>query len=185
MEEKKKPMSYILVVTGSVRPNNANEKVVPLVIDELEKHDAQVKVASLKDLQLPFFDAPLPPSSPDFVPEHESVKAWTSMVAEASAVVFVTPEYNHTASPVQLNAIDWIGKEWVDKIVGLIGYGWTSGAGQAHATLREALAVNLKATIVDEQANLFFMKDLNPDGTVLDKEAVQKKIASVVTGILS
>ena len=30
-------MPNIVVVTGSVRPNSANEKVVPLVVAELEK----------------------------------------------------------------------------------------------------------------------------------------------------
>ncbi len=79
-------------------------------------------------------------------------------------------------SPVQLNAIDWVFKEWEDKPVALIGYGWRSGAGQAHATAREALAVNLKARVGDEQTNLFFMKDLHPDGTIADAEAVRGKI---------
>ena len=87
-------------------------------------------------------------------------------------------------SPVQLNAVDWIGKEWEDKPVALIGYGWRSGAGQAHATAREALAVNLKAKVGDEQANLFFMKDLNPDGTVADVEAVQGKIGASLDELL-
>ena len=111
------------------------------------------------------------------------VKAVT-MVADADGVVLVTPEYNHTMSPVQLNAIDWVFKEWEDKPVALIGYGWRSGAGQAHATAREALAVNLKAKVGDEQANMFFMKDLNPDGTVLDKAAVDGKIGAAIDEVL-
>ena len=64
----------------------------------------------------------------------------------------------------ELNAVEWIGKEWEDKPVSLIGYGWRSGASQAHATAREALAVNLKANVLDTQANLFFMKDFSPTG---------------------
>ncbi len=177
-------MSNILVVTGSVRPNSVNEKVVPLVVSELEAQNAPVKIANLKELNLPFFDAPVPPSSPDFVATDEAVKQWTQLVGEADGVVFITPEYNHTMSPIQLNAIDWISKEWEDKPIALVGYGWTSGAHQAHATAREALAVNLKAKVGDEQTNLFFTKDLNPDGTVADEVSVKAKIAATINELL-
>lgn len=178
-------MSNILVVTGSARPNSVNEKVVPLVVAEVDKQGATVTVADLKELNMPFFDAPTPPSSPEFAAEHESVQSWTKMVADADGVVFVSPEYNHTMSPIQLNAIDWIGKEWEGKPIALVGYGWTSGAGQAHATAREALAVNLKAKVGDAQANLFMMKDLNADGSVADEASVNEKIAAAVTELLA
>lgn len=170
-------MTKILIVTGSVRPNSANEKVVPIVSELLNARDAEVTVADLRELDLPFFDNPVPPSDKSFAPTDQRVVTWTELVREADGVVFVTPEYNHTMSPVQLNAIDWIFKEWEDKPVALVGYGWRSGAGQAHATAREALAVNLKARVGDDQTNLFFMKDLNADGSVADKESVDAKIS--------
>tara|TARA_Y100001949_G_scaffold100035_1_gene84397 strand:+ start:1705 stop:2247 length:543 start_codon:yes stop_codon:yes gene_type:complete len=177
-------MASVLVVTGSVRPNSVNEKVIPIVVAELEAQGATTTVADLKKLALPFYDAPVPPASPDFSPTHENVKAWTSQVAEADGVVFVTPEYNHTMSPLQLNAIDWIGKEWQDKPIALVGYGWTSGANQAHATAREALAVNLKAKVGDTQTNLFLGNHLNPDGSVADKAAVKAKLTATITELL-
>ena len=177
-------MARILVVTGSVRPNSVNEKIVPLVVDAADAKGAKVTVANLKDMNLPFFDDPNSPTSPDFAPTHESVIAWTKQVAEADGVVFVTPEYNHTLTPVQLNAIDWIGKEWDGKPVALVGYGWTSGAGQAHATARESLAVNLKAKVGDNQTNLFFMKHIAPDGTILEQEEVAQKIDATLTELL-
>lgn len=177
-------MTNVLVVTGSVRPNSVNSKVVPVVEGALEAKGASVTVANLAEIDLPFYDDPLPPTAPEFAPTDERVLAWTKLVADADGVVLVTPEYNHTMSPVQLNAVDWIGKEWEDKPVALVGYGWRSGAGQAHATAREALAVNLKAKVGDDQANLFFMKDLNPDGSVLDQAAVDGKIGASMDDLL-
>ena len=177
-------MANILVVTGSVRPNSANSKVVPVVVAAAEAKGAAVTVADLGELNLPFFNDPVPPSAPEFASTDDRVQTWTKMVADADGVVLVTPEYNHTMSPVQLNAIDWVFKEWEDKPVALIGYGWRSGAGQAHATAREALAVNLKAKVGDEQANMFFMKDLNPDGSVLDKATVEGKIGAAIDELL-
>jgi len=177
-------MANILVVTGSVRPNSANSKVVPVVAGLLADKGQTVTVADLAELDLPFFNNETIPSDPNFATSDERVLAWTKLVAEADGVVLVTPEYNHTMSPVQLNAIDWIFKEWADKPVALVGYGWRSGASQAHATAREALAVNLKARVGDNQANLFFTKELNPDGSVLDAVAVRGKVDSAVEEIL-
>jgi NAD(P)H-dependent FMN reductase len=178
-------MSNILVVTGSVRPNSVNQKVVPLVVSEIEAQGASVVLADLKEIHLPFFDDPSSPSAPDFAPTNEAAKHWTQLVADADGVVLVTPEYNHTLTPVQLNAIDWIGKEWEAKPVALVGYGWETGGGQAHDTAREALGVNLKAKVGQTQANLFFMKDLNPDGSVADETVVNEKIAATVTELLA
>lgn len=178
-------MSYILVVTGSVRPNSVNEKIVPLVVEELQAQNAEVKVANLKELNLPFYDAPWSSTDPNFVPTHDSVKEWTKLVDEASGVVLVTPEYNHTVTPVQMNAIDWIGKEWTDKPIALIGYGWQSGAHQAHAAAREALASVLKAKVGDIQTNLFFNKDLNADGTVANEDSVKGQIKASINELLT
>ena len=177
-------MPDILVVSGSVRPNSVNEKIMPLVVKQLEEKGMDVTIANLKKLNLPFYDAPVPTSNPEFAPTDENVKRWTEMVDQADGVVLVTPEYNHTMSPVQLNAIDWIGKEWRDKPVALIGYGWTSGAGQAHATAREALAVNLKANVGEKQANLFLGKELGPDGAVADETIVSEKISAALDELL-
>lgn len=177
-------MSKILVVTGSVRPNSVNDKMVPYVADMLKQKGAEVTIADLKELDLPFLNSPVAPSSPDFAPTDERVKHWTELVAAAEGVVLVTPEYNHTMSPVQLNAVDWIFKEWEGKPVALVGYGWRSGASQAHAAAREALAVNLKANVLDEQTNLFFTKELNPDGSILDNQAVEHKVGATLDALL-
>lgn len=178
-------MPNILVVTGSIRPNSVNSKVVPLVVAELEKQGANVTVADLKELNLPFFDAPYSPTAPEFEPTNDAARQWTQMVADADGVLLVTPEYNHALSPVQLNAIDWIGKEWTDKKVGLVGYGWTSGAGQAHAVAREALSVVLKAKVGDYQTNLFLGKHLDPTGEVVDKDYVDSQIAQTVAELIA
>lgn len=170
-------MSNILVVTGSVRPNSVNQKIAPLVVDQLKAKGANPTIIDLGELNLPFFDAPIPPSSPDFEPTNEAAIKWTNLVDQADGVVLVTPEYNHTLTPIQLNAIDWIGKEWANKPIALVGYGWGTGGGQAHDAAREALAVNLNARVGEKQTNLFFTKDIDLDGSPLDAESVNQKIS--------
>src|SRR5690606_31817963 len=121
-------------------------------------------------------DAATPSLSDQFEVTDEGVKRWTTMVGEADGVVLVTPEYNHTMSAVQLNAVTWVGKEWQDKPVALVGYGWAGGS-RAHTTARETLANSgLKAKVGEKQANLAFKKDIELDGSVLDESAVSQKI---------
>lgn len=178
-------MLSILVVTGSARPNSVNEHIVPLVVAEVEKQGAGAKVANLKELNLPFFDAPYSPSNPAFEPTHDSVKQWTQLVADADGVVFVTPEYNHTLTPIQSNAIDWIGKEWISKPVALVGYGFTTGGGQAHQAAREALEATLHAKVGTVQTNLFLKKHIDTDGSLLEPEYVRDTIAATISDLVA
>jgi len=179
-----KNVSNILVVTGSVRPNNVNAKVVERVAGVLKDKDVTVTIADLGKLNMPFIDSPMPPSMPGFEPEHESVKEWTKMVDEADGVVFVSPEYNHNPSPVQMNAIDWISKEWNGKPVAIVAYGATSGGSQATLCLREAFSVTLKAHLGRHQANLFFGREIGYDGVITDDESVDGKIDAAVSELL-
>lgn len=176
-------MKKILVVTGSVRPNSVNKKVVPMVVSEVEALGAEALVADLAELNMPFFDAPMPPTAEGYEIPHDSVRRWSELVKAADGVVLVTPEYNHTMTPVQLNAIDWLAAEWVDKPVAMVGYGWRSGASQAQATAREALS-NLKATIIDTETNLYFTRDLTPTGDAIDEAAVREKIACTLSALV-
>ena len=177
-------MSKVLVVTGSVRPQSVNEKIVPVVVSALESRGQEVSLADVKELNLPFFDSAIVPSDPTYAPQSADVVRWTKMVDEADAVVLVTPEYNHTMTPVQLNAIDWIAKEWQDKPVALVGYGWGSGGAQAQATAREALAVNMKAKVGEKTTNLFFTKDIGMDGTIIDESSLNSQLSDTIDELL-
>jgi NAD(P)H-dependent FMN reductase len=176
-------MPNILVVTGSVRPNSVNQKVVPTVIEEVEKQGASATIADLGELALPFFNDEHSPLSPDFASSNDQVKTWTELVAQSDAVVFVTPEYNHMPSPVQANAIDWVGKEWADKRVGFVGYGW-SGAEMAIAVAKGALGKELRANLIPVQTNLFFTKEIALDGSYLDEHVVRASIAGTIAELL-
>ena len=46
----------IIIMTGSVRPQSVSEALLPLVQKTVEATGAQVHIANLKELALPFFD---------------------------------------------------------------------------------------------------------------------------------
>lgn len=168
-------MTNILVVTGSARPSSANSKVVEAVVANLQPREGvEVTVADVANLALPFMNAALPPSNPAYEITDPAVKAWQDMVLAADGVVFVMPEYNHSLSAIQKNAIDWLYKEWNDKPVALVAYGFYAGR---HAIAQfEEINTVIKAKLDQKITGLQFGEDLEFDGSAKDADALNEKL---------
>lgn len=172
-------MSNLLVVIGSARVGRVADKILEYIKTDIEgRDDVTMTVADLAELNLPFYNNELPAMSPDHVQTDENVAVWSKLVSAADGVVFITPEYNHTLTAIEKNALDWLFNEWNDKPVTAVAYGW-SGGSLAVATLREVLT-NVKADIKQDMAQLGFMKDLNPDGSILDQVNVSAQIKAAI-----
>ncbi len=177
-------MKKIVVVTGSVRSVRATDGLAKTVVKKLEKSkEFEVSLADIRELQLPLFDAPVPPSVESFSTDHENVKAWTQTIAQADGVVLLTPEYNAGLSAAQKNAIDWMSKEWKEKPVVAVGYGWHAAA----SALRHLHDVfeRLGAHQASRNAQLTFMQQINPDGTVIDEAYVDKELSEAIDSLRS
>lgn len=174
-------MTKVLIVMGSVRKGRVADKILGHVQAELKNYpEIQATVADVKELDLPFFDSELIPSDENYEITHPGVKRFSQMVSEADTVLILSPEYNHSIPAVLKNAIDWLFKEWQDKKVAFIGYGWAGGS-RSIAHLRVVLG-NLKAEMSDSEAHLHFMKEINVDGTIASdnaKEEINKVLKSL------
>jgi NAD(P)H-dependent FMN reductase len=178
-------MSRVIIVTGSARPNSVSHKVAPVVQAALTAHEGiETEVVDVATLALPFFDAPLPPSQEAFVATDANVQAWTKLVADADGVILLTPEYNGNVTAIQKNAIDWIYKEWVDKPVAFIGYGWYEPS-RSQAALRVSFEAVLKAKLVEPFTQLQFMKDISIEGDIVDQESVDGKIKATLDAFVA
>lgn len=172
-------MSNILVVIGSARKGRVADKVLDYIkADIAKREDVTITVADLAEAKLPFFDNEQSPLSPDYVINDSQVQAWSDAVQAADSVLFITPEYNHSVSAIQKNALDSLGADWANKPVSAVAYGW-SGGSLAVLNLREILE-NLKADAKHGMAQLGFMKDLNPDGSLMDEANVNLQIAAAI-----
>ncbi len=175
----------ILVVTSSVREGRAADNVLAFINEQLATYaDYEVSIADLKALPMPFFNAPASPSSEDFVPIDENVIAWTKMVGDADAIVFLVAEYNHSLTAVLKNAVDWIYKEWAGKPVTFVGYGWVGGA-RAIKHLRDIMGSNIAAKATENEVNLHFMKEIDLTGNVTDKETASSALKVVLEELKS
>lgn len=176
-------MTKILAVIGSARPGRIADKVLDYVKDDVAtRSDVELTVADLAELNLPFFNNETAPASPDYVITDPQVAAWSELVKANDSVLFITPEYNHTLSAIQKNALDSLGADWAEKPATAVAYGWTGGS-LAVETLREVLK-NLKADTKQSIAQLGFMKDLNPDGSLLDEANVKAQITAAINEIV-
>ncbi len=172
-------MSKILAVIGSARKGRVADKVLEYVkADIATRSGVELVVADLKELDLPFFENENPPLSPAFTITDPKIMAWSEIVKAADSVLFITPEYNHTLSAIQKNALDSLGADWNAKPATAVAYGWTGGS-MSVDTLRIVLK-NLKADVKEHMAQLGFMKDLNPDGSLLDEASVTAQIKATV-----
>lgn len=138
-------MVRVGIVVGSTRPNRSGENVARWVLEIARRRDdAEYELVDLKEINLPLFDEPIPPSAGKY--QHAHTKAWAKIVGSYDAFVFVVPEYNHGVSAALKNALDFVYAEWNNKAAGFVSYGSAGGA-RAVEQLRGILAELQVATV--------------------------------------
>ena len=137
----------VLGISGSLRRDSHNTELLRAAATllppgaELEIYDG------LRDI---------PPYAEDAPQNHPAVEDLKRRIAAADAVLFATPEYNHSIPGVLKNAIDWVsrplaGNPLWDKPVAVIGASTGMfGAVWAQAELRKVLGA-LHARVVDRE----------------------------------
>jgi len=127
------------VIVTSTRPGRKGKIVGDWFADYARAQDTgfEVVMTDLAELDLPLLDEPNHPRLRDYV--HDHTKRWSAIVDESDAFVFVLPEYNFTAPPSFVNAIDYLYLEWGYKPAGLVSYGGISGGLRAAQTAKTLL----------------------------------------------
>jgi NAD(P)H-dependent FMN reductase len=143
-------MLRVGIITGSTRPNRVNEQVARWALALAEKHGgAEYELVDIADYGLPLLDEPMPPSTGKYTKEH--TKRWAAKIDTLDAFVFISPEYNHGVSAALKNAIDFLYKEWNNKVAGFVSYGSASGV-RAVEHLRGVMA---ELQVADVRAQVF------------------------------
>jgi chromate reductase len=129
----------ILGVSGSLRRESYNTKLL---------HAAEELLPGYVEFEI--FDGlkAIPPydEDDDVPPTPKAVAAFREAVAEADAVLFATPEYNHSVPGQLKNAIDWLSRPltespFLNKPVAVVGASAGAfGAVWSQAELRKVLA---------------------------------------------
>ncbi len=146
-------MIKLKILTGSSRPTRFNPQpahwIEKIAKDYAAKAgDIEIELLDLAEINLPFLNEPESASSGNYTLPHTI--AWAAKIAEADGFIFVTPEYNHSYSPILKNAIDYLFQEWNFKPVTYISYGSLAGGSRAVEHLR-GIAGELKMFDLREQ----------------------------------
>ncbi len=117
-------MLNLQVIIASTRPSRMGPKAGAWAFERVRAHAKfAVELVDLAEVNLPMFDEPRHPR----LQEYEHTKAWSARVAAADTFVFVTPEYNYSAPPPLVNALDFLFHEWAYKPAGFGSYGGDVG----------------------------------------------------------
>lgn len=164
-------MLRIAIILGSTRPGRNGEAVAKWVYNIAKKRtDAEFEFVDIKDYNLPLLDEPLPPSLGKYSKDH--TKAWAAKIDSVDAFVFVTPEYNHGIPGALKNAIDFLYKEWNNKVAGFVSYGGVGGV-RSVEQLRLVMA-ELQVATVRAQVQLSLFADFE-NFSVFKPAAYQEK----------
>ncbi len=125
-----------MIIVGSVRPGRIGLPIAQWV-QKAAEGDWEIDFVDLAELDLPFMDEPNHPSIRKYTKQH--TLDWSARVDAADAVILVTPEYNHSFSPVLKNAIDFLSQEWWRKPVAFVSYGGVSGGTRGVVGLEPAI----------------------------------------------
>ena len=127
----------IKIIVGSVRPVRVGDQIAAALAPVLaEASGASVEIIDLAELALPMLDEPLMPAMGNYQKPHTI--AWSEMVKESDAVVFLTPQYNGGYPAALKNAVDYLYHEWSAKPALIVSYGGHGGS-QSGAQLRSVL----------------------------------------------
>lgn len=149
-------MIKIAVILGSTRPGRNGEAVARWIVEQGQtRTDASFELVDIADYNLPLLDEPAPPSLGQYTKEHTRV--WSEKINSFDGYIFVTPEYNHATSGALKNAIDFLYKEWNNKVAGFVGYG-SLGGSRAIENLR-LITAELQLAGVRAQVSLSLFTD--------------------------
>ena len=154
--ESKNQMLKVAIILGSTRPGRNGQAVSQWIYDLAKnREDADFELIDIVDYNLPLLDEPIPPMMGQYAKDH--TKRWAEKINSFDAFVFVTAEYNHGIPGALKNAIDFLFKEWNNKVAGFVSYG-SAGGVRAVEQLRLVMA-EVKVATVRAQVQLSLYTD--------------------------
>lgn len=169
-------MARLIAISGSLRKESFNGKLLALAVAEARKLGADVDVVEPADLQLPLYDHDVESTG---VPP--AVAALKDRMRNAQGFIIASPEYNYSIPGGLKNAIDWVSRPpappFKDKWVALMGASTGAyGTLRAQPHLRQVFGgmgmYLLPGQVLVGQAQAAF----NPDGSF--KEPLRLKLVS-------
>lgn len=171
--------SVLAIILSSVRQGRVGDKVAAWVLEQARQHGAfEIDFIDLLEVNLPITTGePHHPSLQNY--QLETTKAWSRRISRTSAVLIVTPEYNHGYPAALKNALDLVLKEWFYKPVGFASYGGISGGLRAVAQLKQVIP-SLRMVPTNAALVATYVNNQIVDGTFQPTESQTRGVQSML-----
>lgn len=167
----------LTILVGSTRTNRIGLGIADWIGEQAKAAGFDtVNLLDLKEIDLPKFDAPLPPMYAAV--DTPEAKAWADEIATAEYLLVLTPEYNQSIPASLKSAIDHLYGEWKDKPTAIVSYGYMGGGANAARHLRDILAF-LKTDLVGTTAAIQLGDTTVVDGSFAGSGATADEIAAL------
>lgn len=177
-------MKKIHIILGSTRQQRFGEVVAQWLLREAKTVvGLDVELVDLRELALPFFDEPKPPSALQELYSHPAAQRWSQIIKSSDDLVFVTPEYNHSYPAVVKNAVDYLASEWKNKPYVIVSYSPGPIGGARAAMQLRGLLDYMGARCHGEMNMTFASKHFDETGKLMDEqwaERAHKLLSSLV-----
>jgi chromate reductase len=166
----------VAIVVGSNRRDSINRKLAQAIA---RLGDARLAARFVQIDDLPIYNQDIENPLP------ESVARFKTEIADADALLVVTPEHNRSLPAVLKNAIDWGARpygrnSWVNKPAAITGTSpGAIGSAIAQQHLRQVLG-NLGATVMGGEAYVTFRPGLIDDAGAIADEGSRKFLQAFV-----
>lgn len=161
------------VIVTSTRPGRKGIAIGRWFEEAARAHGKhEVTLVDLADEDLPMLDEPNHPRLRQYTKEH--TKRWSAKIDAADAFVFVLPEYNYSAPPSMINAVDFLLHEWKYKPASFVSYGGVSGGLRAVQMAKQVLTSVSVMPIAEAVTISMFTHQIDADGKFNPTEANTK-----------
>lgn len=183
-------MTKLLILPGSARRDSYNRKLAGIAAKIAADAGAEVDLVDPADFRLPLYDAEL--EEAEGLPAN--AKALKQKFLAAQAILFVSPEYNSSISPLMKNIIDWVSRTESDdepdlaaykgKVAGLLSASPGGFGGMRGLVHLRSILGNIGVLVVPNQFALAKAYEKFDEGGQLKDPKELESVRGVVTKVL-
>src|SRR3954464_14601429 len=174
----------VLGISGSLRRDSHNTELLRAAATLLPSGVEFELYDGLRDI--PPYDEDMDKASPA---QPEAVVELKERIAEADAVLFATPEYNHSVPGVLKNAMDWVSRPLASTplkgkpVAGIGASTGMFGAGWAQAELRKVLGA-IGARVVARELPVPMADEIVRDREKLEESGTHSLLVGLLAELL-
>ena len=159
---------YIPIILGTARVGRQSEKVANFVFEQLKTNNIDTEILDVRDYSL---------TATDGSGESDLAKKLASKITQSSAIIIVSPEYNH-GYPGELKLmLDLLYEEYFDKPVGFCGVSKSPMGGVRVVEQLRLVAIELRMVPIRDAVYFSNVEQLFDSQNQIQDKSYTKKVS--------